>query len=247
MPTVVVDVPVTVRVQEHEIREGLSAAVCAPPEMMDVPATRLGECLAAAETLALLGYPTSQPPLMSVSVGSHLAPRARSEVAFPRRVMRIRRPCDLDVLCHLGLLCPVQADGLDFPSTGSSLAGEPPWWSAGGWEISLPDPPHTLLGVSASRPTPQHLRDVPVHVRTGVCTGSMPVIVRPSPDQRVESQDDIPGPGLWLGCDRGSHLAQERFDTLGGRTGEKRPAVLPDGLAETVKALAALRDGGLSR
>ena len=50
MPTLVVDLPVAVRVQPHEIRECLPAAICTPSEMLAVPATLLDERLAADDT-----------------------------------------------------------------------------------------------------------------------------------------------------------------------------------------------------
>jgi hypothetical protein len=118
------------------------------------------------------------------------------------------------VACNLGLLCPIQADGLDVTRMVTSLAGEHPWLRAGRWEVLLSHPSRTLLGVPASRPMPQHPRDVPVHFPEGLCTGPMPVIVSPPANQRVELLDHITGSGLWLGFDRGSHLTQEGFDAL---------------------------------
>jgi hypothetical protein len=214
VPTLVVHVPVAVRVQQPEIREGRSPAVCPPSKLVAVPATRLSERLAADETSAILGYPQSQEPLIAVQVLSQQAPGALCNGGSPRGVVRVRCPFDREVACHLRLLCPIQADGRDLTRLVPSLAGEHPWVSAGRWEVWLSHPSRTLLGVSASCPTPQPLRDVPVHVPTGVCTGPMPVIVGPPADQRVAWLDHLTGPGRWLGCDRGSHLAPEGFDTL---------------------------------
>jgi hypothetical protein len=55
VPTLVVHLPVAVRVQEHEIRECIPAAICTPSKMVAVPATRLSERLAANDTSAILG------------------------------------------------------------------------------------------------------------------------------------------------------------------------------------------------
>jgi hypothetical protein len=130
------------------------------------------------------------------------------------------------VACHLSLLCPIQADGRDVTRLVPSLAGEHPWVSAGRWEVLLSHPSRTLLGVSASCPTPQPLRDVPVHVPTGVCTGPMPVIVGPPADQRVAWLDHLTGPGRWLGCDRGSHLPRRALTRFGdGRVRHVPPYV----------------------
>jgi hypothetical protein len=129
----------------------------------------------------------------------------------------------------------------------TSLAGEHPWLRAGRWDVLLSHPARTLLGVPASRPTPQHLRDVPVHFPEGLCTGPMPVLGGPPANERVEWLDPITGPGLWLGFDCGAPLTQAGFDTLRCWSGEKLPPGLPNRLAETIKAVAAMRDAGRGR
>ena len=43
-----------VRVQEHEVRWFLSAALYSPAEMMEMPSALFGECLAADDTLPVL-------------------------------------------------------------------------------------------------------------------------------------------------------------------------------------------------
>lgn len=146
---------------------------------------------------------------------SGLAPRARGQVGLPRGVIRVRCPVDLDVSCHLGRLCPIPADGLDLTSAVVSLAREHLWSSAGRGAILLSNPSRTLLGVSASRPTPPHLRDVPVHLPTGLGPGPMPVIVRPAAHQRVEWPDHRTGFGLWVGVERFSYRAPQGAHTLG--------------------------------
>jgi hypothetical protein len=112
--------------------------------------------------------------------------------------------------------------------------------------MAVPPIPHASWG-PASRPTPQPRREVPGHLPEGWGPGPMPVIVGPPAHERGALLDHLTGPGLWLGCARGSPLAPEGFDTLQGRSGEKRPAGLPTRLAENINALADMREAGLGR
>ena len=214
MPTLVVHVPMAVRVPQDKICEGLSAAICTAAERVAVPAALREERLAADETSAILGSPQSQEPRFAGEVPSHQAPGARFTVGSPHRVRRVRCPCALEVACPRGLWCPIPAEGLDVTGRVTSLAGEHPWLRAGRWEVWLSHPSRTLLGGPASRPTPQPLREVPVPFPEGVGTGPLPVIVGPPAHARVEWWDHRTGPGLWLGVDGGSPLPQEGFDTL---------------------------------
>jgi hypothetical protein len=65
VPTLVVHLPMAVRVQQDKICECLSAAICTASEMVAVPAALLEERLAADETSAILGEPKSQAPLFA--------------------------------------------------------------------------------------------------------------------------------------------------------------------------------------
>jgi hypothetical protein len=178
---------------------------------------------------------------------SGLAPRALGPVVRPRGVIRVRCPLDLEVSCHRGLWCPIQADGLDLTGAVVSLARAPLWSRAGRWAIVRSNPSRTLLWVSASRPTPPPRRDVPVHGPTGVGPGTMPVIVRPAANQRGEWPDHRTGCGRWVGFERFSYLAQQGSHTRGGRAREQRPVILPKAVAENVDTRADRRDPGLGR
>jgi len=59
VPTLVMHVPRAVRVPQDTMRGCLPAAICTTSEMGAVPAGLLEERLAADETSALLGSPTS--------------------------------------------------------------------------------------------------------------------------------------------------------------------------------------------
>jgi hypothetical protein len=55
VPTLVMHVPMAVRVQQDKIRECLPAAICTASEMVAVPAVLREERLAADEASAILG------------------------------------------------------------------------------------------------------------------------------------------------------------------------------------------------
>jgi hypothetical protein len=72
----------------------------------------------------------------------------------------------------------------------------------------------------------------------------MPVIWRPTPDDRIEAQYQVASRGLLVGLHAGSTFLQEGFHVLLGGLGQVRAAVFPDMLAETVEPLVDMGDVG---
>src|SRR3954471_4009849 len=65
-----------------------------------------------------------------------------------------------------------------------------------GVEVSRSDPRRRLYRMSAFGPAPQLRLDMVIHGMERLLRRTMPVIVRPTPDERVELADDLAGGGL---------------------------------------------------
>ncbi len=174
---------------------------------MDVPVAFDLKLLAAYDTLAFLLQPKFQPPLVPARLLYHLTLGAFFKVEFPRRVIRIGCPFDLDVSPDRCLVRLREADRANFARTIQPRPAEhlP---SICVRVVFLGYPRRSLLRVSAGRSAPQRLTDLPVHFPERAPTRAVLMIVRPTANYRVELHDQVSGPGLRMRFDLRSYLVE---------------------------------------
>src|SRR6266487_3422341 len=143
---------------------------------MEVPVAFVLQLLAADDASALLLQPKFQPALIAVRLLYHLTLSAFFKVEFPLRVIRIGCAFDLAVSSDSCLVRLTQTHGADLACAVQGRAAEhlP---SVHARVVLLCYPPGSLLPVSASRPAPQRLTDLPVHPPKRPPTRPVPVIV----------------------------------------------------------------------
>src|SRR5213592_706880 len=80
--------------------------------------------------------------------------------------------------------------------------------------VFIGDPAAAFLGMSSHRPLPQAVENGVVHTDKGSLARDMPMVVRPTPDLRVEQGDQTIGSRLLVALDDFSDVRQKRFHVL---------------------------------
>ncbi len=151
--------------------------------------------LVADDTFALLLQPKFQPALIAAGWLYPLTLRAFFKVEFPLRVIRVGCAFDLEVSSDGCLVRLVQANRTDFARTIQPRAAEH-LAPVRAWVVLLRHPRGGLLPVAASRPAPERLTDLPVHTPKRPPTRSVPMIVRPTSNDRIELHYQVSGARL---------------------------------------------------
>ena len=104
------------------------------------------------------------------------------------------------------------------------------------------DPALPLLTVSFSKPGPQLRVDDMIDLGEGCRGRTMPVVVRPAADDRIERLNQpflMLGPGFLHDV---PGLFQKRFDAFGGRLRQALVSILPDAMTEERESFPNMHD-----
>src|SRR5262245_55081221 len=101
--------------------------------------------------------------------------------------------------------------------------------------------------MSSFSPAPQCFVDCIIDLREYFLTAYVPVIVRPSPDDRVKDRYQMPGCSSFIRSDDFPYFPQEGFDILPSRRNEQFAGVLADILSEKIETFLDVHDSGLFR
>jgi len=159
------------------------------------------------------------------------------KVDFPRGIKRICCPFDLGVSFDRDTRGGEQFDSMGPTCFVLSLPTEHPVTVADDVKVLVLDPSARLVRVPASGPLPQRPEERVIHFGEGLFTRHMAMIVRPSPEERIELSDQVFWLGLCVGANECTGFGQEGVDTFAGRFHENGAVIVSDVLAEKVKAL----------
>ena len=212
-----------------------------------MPARQVCNRLTTDRTAALLFLPQIQQLPTTLQVVYHSYAEALFEVDFPCRIIRICRTFDLRMSFDRHPSSGEQLHPLSPTVFSWSFSTEHPVAITDEMEVLVLDPSAWFVWVPAFSPLPQGPEERVIHFGKGLLTGHVPVIVGPSPDQGIEEPNQISRCCLRVGPNECSGFNQQRVDTLARGFHENRAMIVPDVLAEKVKAVRDMRDLGFLR
>lgn len=180
-----------------------------------MPSRRVGQLLLADRTDPVLFTPQVVQLACSTERVRHLVGKPFLHVEFPGRVIRIGVRFDFDV-------------ALDGYPTGKKQppffvlmrTKEHPMACSHRFEVLPSNPTSAFMRMATFGPAPEREEDRIIHLDKGLFTHDMLMIVRPSPNNRVQLGDQhASGHGL-LGFEDGADLGQHPLHTLLGRFDE---------------------------
>ena len=212
--------------------------------MMAVPARDLGDLLVADWAESSLFFPQGKQPVFPFQGRCHLNVEPFFKVAFPCRVIRVGFPLGFDVsydrhACRAyEVMCVLLR-----------RAEKDPVISLDGREVFLRLPCLRFASVSSVHPSPDGLIDHRIYRIEGFIADDVPVIVRPTSNNRVEFGYQFPSRQGFVGLHDRSDFLKECFHILFGWGNEQlvpfSRLVLTYVLTEEVEPILNMRDEGL--
>ena len=173
------------RVEQHPIVRGVTAAMRPPDLVMVVPSRDRGDRFAAVWTAPILALPEVQQGSTSLQRGRHLETLTLLQVGLPLGIVGVDLTVDLGMPYDGEAMGRKQADRLGLSLRASHLAGKYPMALIDQMKVACLHPPDALIGMSSLGPSPQRLKDSVVHGLEHFRADPMPVIHRPTPNDRV--------------------------------------------------------------
>jgi hypothetical protein len=237
---------VTVGVEQREVGGMDAAAVNAVTDLRAVPTGVLRDVLVADRAGPFLGSPAHDegcPACPSKPCG----PEATGIRCFPGRVIGGRIPLHRAMTCDRHLSPSLEVDRSHAWMPSLALTVEAPRLLPNRMVVALLDPSNPLLRVSSVGPPPQTVADGAVQALQGGLAHHVPVIGRPSPQDRVARGDQLTGWQLLVCCDAPSDVRQHGVDACAGGFDDPLPAVLAEVLSEDIHAVVDRRERRLLR
>jgi len=211
---------------------------------MAVPASDLGNLLVTDWAESFLFFPEGMQPVFPFEGRCHLNVETFFKVAFPCRVIRVGFPLNFDVSYDRHACRTYEVTCLFL-----RRAEEDPVISLHGREVFLRFPGLGFSSVSSVHPSPDGLIDHRINGTEGFCADSMPVVVRPTANNRIEFRYQFPSRQGFVGLYDLSDFLQECFHILFGWGNEQlvpfSRLVLPYVLPKEIKSLLNMCDDGL--
>jgi hypothetical protein len=178
------DLGLAVWMEPYAVFSMVRAAVCAPHEMLAMPAGQLREALMADRTAAVLLLPPTKqrPSAMQIVRPTYAQPGCK--VGLPRRIIRLGLALDCGVPPHRHTGGAAQAHGLWWPIGTRDGPNKHPVVPVFGSNILVPNPMASCARVSPPRPRPQPGKDLMVSFRQGPLACPKLVLLRPAPPHR---------------------------------------------------------------
>src|SRR6266566_4296580 len=196
-PSLAVDLGMAGWMEQDAVFDMVRAAVCAPHQMMTMPAGQLREALLTDRTAAVLLLPQTKQRSSPLQIVSHMHAQPGCKVRFPLWIIRLGLALDFGVPTHRHTRGAEQAHVLLCPLGTRDVPKEHPVVPVCGSNVFVPNPRASLARVSPPRPLPQQGKDLMVSLRQGPLAGPMLVRLRPAPNHRSQLHDQVARDG-WL-------------------------------------------------
>ena len=226
-----VDLSVAVGMEKDPIFRAVTAAMRSPHDMLGVPSSQRRDLLTAYGTDTVLRFPEIQQLSTASQVGFHLHTQSVFEVFLPVRVVRVGIRFQLGIALDRHLRCLEEVIALAFSLGIDDVSREDPVPVSHRTEILPLHQAWGLGGMSPFGPTPECFKDRRVDFVESPFAGAMPVILRPTPNDRIEAQDQVASGCLLVGLDDVSNFTQEGMHVFLSGLGQIRAAILPDMLS----------------
>ena len=155
---------------------------------MAVPASDLGDLLVADWAESFLFFPEGMQPVFAFEGRCHLNVETFFKVAFPCQVIRIGFPLNFEVSYDRHA-----CRSYEIPCLFLRRAEENPVISLHGREVFLPLPCLGFSSVSSVHPSADGLIDHRINGTEGFFADNMPVVVRPTANNRIEFRYQFSG------------------------------------------------------
>ena len=195
------------------------------------------------------GYPDTAHALHLVprvstapQVGFHLNAQTFLEVHLPRGIVGIGDGFDLGVALERRVNGLVQLVNLDLAARIDRGPVKYPVALAPGGIVFSGNPPSILVGVSALGPPPDGVIDRVIDFLHRPFAGTVTVILGPTPNERIELDDESSRRSLLVRPQPPSDFLPEGMGILLGGSHQELPFVLANPFPEKVEALLDVRD-----
>ena len=212
--------------------------------MVVVPASDLRDLLVTDRAESSLLFPEGKQLVFPFEGRCYLNVKAFFKVAFPRWVIRVRFPLYFEMPLDWHMYSTDEISRLCF-----FVSEEHPVISLQGCEVFLRLPCLGFSSVPSIYPPPDGLIDHPIYGIADLLTDTMPVVVRPSSNNRVEFGYQCCSRERFVGLHDLSDFLSECFHVLFG--GGNQQFVLASGfvlayvLSEEIQPLLTMCDDGL--
>src|SRR5262249_34397398 len=161
------------------------------------------------------------------------------EVDFPVRVVGVGFALDFHVPLDRGFTRFEESDRSEFSVFTDVFGGKDPVPAFLRLPVRAADPPFSFVAVAPQGPPPQCGVNGVIYLAEGPLADDVPVIVRPTPNDRVQTRDHGRRWRAAVPSDGASDLLQERFHVRLGRRNQEdfAAAVLAYILVEEVEAV----------
>ncbi len=207
------DLSVASGMKQHPVVGGIFSPVHPPHKMVVVPSCECGDLLLADRTESFLLFPEGDQLPFPLEIVHHFYAEALFKVLFPSRIIGV----GFSLNFHMSLdrdMSRVQEIIFYDAFFGCDDSVEDPILPFDGFKVSLFNPLFRLVGVPPFRPLPQGLEDGMANSCKGDFADDVLVIVRPSPNDRVQLNDQVACRRLLIGLDERSYFPQEGGDVL---------------------------------
>ena len=201
-------------VEKDAVLCSILAPQTSPDDVVAVPARQFGDFLVTEWTEAALLSPEGEQFPFPFEVVCHFHIETFFKVRLPFRVIGISFTLDFDMSFDGDAFCLEQANGLEYPILSKDFSLKDPVLPFNGREVFLLNPFERFLWVSPFGPLPQRAEDGVVHLREGLFAYHVSVIIRPSPNLRVQLGDEITGCGLLVLSHNLSDAFKKRMNVL---------------------------------
>ena len=192
------NLPVAIGVKQDSIFGCIFPSVHSPHKMVVMPSCECGDLLLTDRTETVLLFPEGNQLPFPLEIVYHLHAEAFFKVLFPSGIVGVcfsldfHMPFDRDV-------CRVEETIFYDAFFGCDDSVEDPVLPIGGFEVALLHPLFGFVGVSPFRPSPQGLEDCMADSGERDFPDDVLVIICPSPDDRVQLDNQISCCRLFVG------------------------------------------------
>lgn len=177
---------------------------------------------------------------------SHFAVKPLLKVGFPSGVKRVGGRLDLDVT-HNWDACQwhkINRLHLAF-SVALDVTRKVPASLTVRRKVTLANPCRGFLRVTTTRPSPEHEEYLSLNRDENPLADHMPMIVRPTPNHRVENRYQLTRRDVLVGADGVTDFVLESLDALFTRLDEQLLLEFANGLSEKIEAVFEMGDARL--
>ena len=202
------NLPMADWMQKHQVTDAVAAAARSPNDVMGIPSRRFRDLLDADRALTILLIPKIEEFPVSLQLLRHLYFETMLKVLLPVGIIGIGFSTHFGVSLNWSSGEIVQPHSLGFRLLFWDSSAEYPVPVALGVKVLLSYPAAGFARMPSSCPAPQYLKDEMVHRTEGPLASRVPMVVRPSPQNRVELNYQFTGCRLPVPLDDASYLIE---------------------------------------